>query len=136
MGISLTKKKYLIWLTILTVATGLLVYLIIRLFFPEHYFNWYPAIPFYFYIFGWYYIYMFDMSRKYTPGKTLSIYMGMKVVKMLLSMLLILFYMLFVKIQKEDFIVVFFLFYLFSLMYESFFFYYFEHNQKKKINNE
>ena len=56
----------------------------------------------------------------------------MKVVKMLLSMLFLLFYILFVKVQKEDFVLTFFLFYLFTLLHESIFFYLFEQNLKKK----
>lgn len=136
MGTSVTKKRFLIWLTIFTAIAGVIVYYGINLLFPDHYFAWFPAIPFYFYIFGWYYIYMFDMCRKYTPKKTLSVYMGMKVVKMLMSMLVLLFYILFVKVHKEDFVLTFFLFYLLSLLYESFFFYIFEHNLKKKDKNE
>lgn len=132
MGISLTKKKFLVWETLLAIISGVGVGLFIKLVFPEHYFPWYPAIPVYFYIFGWYYIMMFDNCRKYTPDKTLSIYMGMKVVKMLLSLLVLLFYILFVKVHKEDFVLTFFFFYLLSLTYESSFFYLFEANLKKK----
>ena len=132
MGITLTKKRYLLWTTIFALVSGVGVYYAIELLFPGHYFKGYPAIPVYFYIFGWYYIYSFDMCRRYTPNKILSVYLGMKVVKMLLSMLFLLFYILFVKVQKEDFVLTFFLFYLFTLLHESIFFYLFEQNLKKK----
>ena len=132
MGITLTKKNFLIWSTLLIIVSGVGVGLFIRFVLPEHYFGWYPVIPVYFYVFGWYYIMMFDNCRKYSSGKTLSIYLGMKVVKMLLSLLFLLFYILFVKVHKEDFVLTFFLFYLLSLTYESSFFYLFELNLKKK----
>lgn len=136
MNISITKRRFIIIKTILAVIMGVGIGLVIKYWFPEHYFNWYPAIPIYFYLFGWYYIMKFDACRRNTPGKILSVYIGMKVVKMLISMLLILFYILFVKVHKEDFILTFFLFYLFSLTYESCFFYLFESNLKKKKNNQ
>lgn len=136
MGITLTKKNFLIWKTISTILAGLLVGGAIKLFWPTHYFSWFPFIPLYFYIFGWYYIYMFDYCRRYTPHKLLSVYMGMKVVKMLLSMIILLIYVLHVKVHKEDFVLTFFLFYLFSMIYESYFFCLFEHNLKKKLKNK
>ena len=83
------------------VVAGLVVGGAIKLFWPEHYFAWFPFIPLYFYIFGWYYIFMFDYCRKYTPHKLLSVYMGMKFVKMVFSMIILLFYVLHVKVHKE-----------------------------------
>lgn len=136
MGTTITKKNYLVWLTILTVFIGTIVGVFIKAFLPEHYFHWYPAIPAYFYCFGWYYIMSFEYARRYKPHKILSVYMGMKVVKMLLSMILLLFYFVFVKVHKEDFVLTFFLFYLFSLTFESIFFYLFEHNLKEKRKKE
>lgn len=94
MGFTLTKKRFLIWKTVMMVVAGLVVGGAIKLFWPEHYFAWFPFIPLYFYIFGWYYIFMFDYCRKYTPHKLLSVYMGMKFVKMVFSMIILLFYVL------------------------------------------
>ena len=120
MGFTLTKKRFLIWKTVMMVVAGLVVGGAIKLFWPEHYFAWFPFIPLYFYIFGWYYIFMFDYCRKYTPHKLLSVYMGMK----------------FVKMHKEDFVLTFFLFYLFSMLYESIFFFVFESNLKIKLKDK
>lgn len=136
MGTTITKRNYLVWLTILTVFAGTVVGVFIKTFLPEHYFHWYPSIPAYFYCFGWYYIMTFEYARRYKPNKILSVYIGMKVVKMLLSMILLLFYFIFVKEHREDFVLIFFLFYLFSLTFESVFFYLYEHNLKKKKNKE
>ena len=45
MGFTLTKKRFLIWKTIMTVVAGLVVGGAIKLFWPEHYFAWFPFIP-------------------------------------------------------------------------------------------
>lgn len=135
MEITLTKKRFLIWGTVSTILAGVLVGGVINLFWPDHYFAWYPFIPLYFYIFGWYAIFMFDYCRKYTPRKLLSVYMGIKFVKMIFSMIVLLFYILHVKVHKEDFVLTFFLFYLFSMLFQTIFFYMYEHNKKKKLKN-
>ena len=51
MGFTLTKKRFLIWKTVMMVVAGLVVGGAIKLFWPEHYFAWFPFIPLYFYIF-------------------------------------------------------------------------------------
>lgn len=138
MKMSKTKKKFILWLTIIMIAFGTLTYGVIQNYFPEHYFAWYPAIPLFFYLFGWYYIFTFDKCRRQKRDKILTLYLGMKVVKMLLAVVIIFFYMVFVSIHKSDFIIIFFLFYLFSLIYETYFFYHFEYNKnvKQKKTNE
>ena len=104
----------------------------IKLYMPEHYFEWYPFIPLFFYVFGIYSIFMFDSCRYKNPNKLLVVYMGVKFVKLALSILIILFYVLHVKEHKEDFVIVFFLFYLFSMVYQSWFFVLYETNKMKQ----
>ncbi len=132
MKITLTKKRYILWTTIFALATGWGVYGCIQWLFPTHYFSWYPAIPLCFYVFELYYIYMFDVCRRLAPHRLLSVYMGMKFVKMMLSIVFILAYAFLVKVQKEDFLLTSFLFYMFTLLHETIFFYWFEENLKKK----
>lgn len=136
MKVSITKRRFIVVETILTIIAGIGIGLVIKYGFPGHYFKWYPAIPIYFYFFEWYYITMFDMYRRRNPKKKFSIYMGMKVVKMLVSMLLILLYILLIKVHQEEFILTFFLFYLFSIAYETCFFCMFEINLKNKKYNQ
>ena len=42
MGFTLTKKRFLIWKTVMMVVAGLVVGGAIKLFWPEHYFAWFP----------------------------------------------------------------------------------------------
>lgn len=51
-------------------------------------------------------------------------------------MIILLFYVLHVKVHKEDFVLTFFLFYLFSMLYESIFFFVFESNLKIKLKDK
>lgn len=132
MEISKTKKYFLIGQTIFTLISGSVVGLIIRFCFSEHYFQWYPVIPVFFYVFGWFYIFMFEECRKYTPRRIHLVYLSMKVAKMLISMFILLLYVMLQKIHKEDFVLTFLLFYVLSQIYESCFFYTFEKNLKKK----
>lgn len=136
MGSSATKKNFLLWLTLIMLVAGVGVYFIIQEFFPEHYFSLYPAIPLFFYAFGWYYIYIFDHSRKKNNSNALSVYIGTKVVKMLIAMLIMLLYLIFTQSHRADFIIVFFLFYLFSIIYETLYFYIFENNKNKANKTE
>ncbi|MEG1684776.1 MAG: hypothetical protein RR319_02370 [Bacteroides sp.] len=132
MGISLTKRRYLTWTTILIAGLGLLVGYLLKCYFPTHYFSWYPSIPVYFYVFNCFFIIMFDECRQHAPNKMLMVYMGTKVIKLLLSIFVILFYSVLVKVQREDFVLTFFFFYLCTMLYGSYFFYVFELNKKRK----
>lgn len=134
MKLSVTTKHFLMLLTGIMLTAGIVVYVAIRQFFPAHYFGWYPAIPAFFYAFGWYSIFTFEHCRRTNVRKMLSVYIGMKVVKMLISMVIIFFYLLFVRIHKTDFTITFFLFYLFSILYETLYFYWYEHNKMKNKN--
>ena len=64
MSINLTKRKYLLYLTLITLllsGVGGVTYFSLV---PEHYFGGYPLIPVFFYIFGVFNIYMFDACRR------------------------------------------------------------------------
>ena len=50
MGFTLTKKRFLIWKTVMMVVAGLVVGGAIKLFWPEHYFAWFPFIPVFLYL--------------------------------------------------------------------------------------
>lgn len=58
MNMSITKRNFLGYLSILTLVGGGLGALVLHYLEPGHYFGGYPLIPVYFYIFGVFYIYM------------------------------------------------------------------------------
>ena len=101
-----------------------------------HYFGGYPFIPVYFYIFGLFSIYMFDACRRHAPQKLSLLYLAMKMIKMILSLILLLIYCLAVREEAKAFLLTFISFYLLYLIYETWFFFSFEVNLKRKKKNK
>ena len=130
MSISQTKKLFITWYTLLMLVTGWTIGPAIALWIPEHYFEWYPFIPVFFYIFGWFTIYMFEACRRYAPKKIQLVYLGTKSIKMLFSLMVLLIYAIKVEVKKVEFFLTFFVFYIISLVFESWFFFRYEREQK------
>lgn len=130
MSISQTKKLFITWYTLLMLMTGWTIGPAIALWIPEHYFEWYPFIPVFFYIFGWFTIYMFEACRRYAPKKIQLVYIGTKGIKMLFSLMILLIYAIKIEEKKVEFFLTFFVFYIISLVFESWFFFRFEREQK------
>lgn len=131
MSISQTKKLFITWYTLLMLMTGWTIGPAIALWIPEHYFEWYPFIPVFFYIFGWFTIYMFEACRRYAPKKIQLVYIGTKGIKMLFSLMILLIYAIKIEEKKVEFFLTFFVFYIISLVFESWFFFRYEREQKE-----
>lgn len=134
MSVSLTKKLFITWYTLLMLVAGWTIGPILAQGFPEHYFEWYPFIPVFFYIFGWFTISMFETCRKFAPQKLQLVYLGTKGIKMMFSMIILLVYAVKVEEKKVEFFLIFLAFYLISMVFESWFF--FRYEQGKKIKNK
>ena len=111
-------------------VTGWTIGTAIALWIPEHYFEWYPFIPVFFYIFGWFTIYMFEACRRYAPKKIQLVYLGTKSIKMLFSLMVLLIYAIKVEEKRVEFFLTIFVFYIISLVFESWFFFRYEREQK------
>lgn len=123
MSISLTKKLFITWYTLLMLVAGWTIGPAIATCFPEHYFEWYPFIPVFFYIFGWFTISMFEACRQYAPQKMQLVYLSTKGIKMFFSLIILLIYAVKVEEKKVEFFLTFFAFYIISLVFESWFFF-------------
>ena len=132
MNISLTKKYFILGYTLLMLTAGWTIGPAIAYWMPDHYFEWYPFIPVFFYIFGWFTIYMFEACRQYAPQKIQLVYLGTKGLKMFFSLMILLIYAVKVEEKKMEFFLTFFVFYLISLIFESWFFFRYERGQKVK----
>jgi len=126
------RKKFIIWLTVIVLILGWSVYGGLNNYLPKHYFEWYPFIPVYFYVLGLSFILVICKYEKKKPEKVAQVYLLIKTVKILISMLFIGIYALAVKIQRMDFLITFLLFYFTYLIFETIFFYRFE----KTLKNE
>ena len=131
MSISLTKKLFVTWFTVLILVSGWTIGPLLATWFPEHYFEWYPFIPVFFYIFGYFDISIFEFCRRYAPQKMQLVYLGTKAVKMLFSLMVLLIYAVKIEEKKVEFFLTFFVFYLISLAFESWFFYRYERGNIK-----
>lgn len=138
MSISLTKRNFLYQLTILSLIIGWGGAAVLHYALPGHYFGGYPFIPVYFFLFGVFEISMFDACRKHTPQKMLLLYMAMKMMKMLISILLLIVYCLAVHEEAKLFLLTFIIYYIVYLIYETWFFFTYElgKKQKKRKKNE
>ena len=136
-NISKTKRNFIGLNTLFAILSGAAGALILHIALPGHYFGGYPFIPVYFYIFGLFSIYMFDACRRHAPQKMLLLYLAMKMMKMILSLILLLIYCLAVREEARAFLLTFISFYLLYLIYETWFFFSFEVNLKrtKKYKN-
>ena len=135
---TITKRNYLLQTAILTLLVGGVggwVYYSIN---PHHYFGGYPLIPLFFFIFGAFMISMVESCRRRMPGRMLQIYLLMRVMRMLVSMIVMLTYCVAVRQEAKLFLLTFIANYLIYLIYDSWFFFTFEANRrlKKKKENE
>ena len=107
---SITKRNYLWQVALLTVLVGGIGGWVYYSVFPHHYFGGYPLIPAFFLVFGVFMINMVESCRYRMPGRMLQIYLLMRVMRMLASIIVMLVY----------------------LTYDSWFFFTFEMNRKLK----
>ena len=137
-NISKTKRNFIALNTLFAILSGAAGAVILHIALPGHYFGGYPFIPVYFYIFGLFSIYMFDACRQHAPQKMLLLYMAMKVMKMLLSVILLVVYCFAVREEAKLFLLTFILYYIVYLIYETWFFFTYEvgKKQKKEKKNE
>lgn len=137
MSISITKRNYLLQMALLTLLIGGIGGGIYFYCFPHHYFGGYPLIPVFFFGFGVFSINMIEMVRRHSPQRLLQIYLLIRVMRMLLSIILMVVYCLAVHEDRKAFLLTFIANYLIYLIYDSWFFYCFELNKKlKKEKNE
>ena len=137
-GVTITKRNYLLHTALLTVLIGIVggwAYFSIN---PHHYFGGYPLIPLFFFVFGVFMINMTESCRHRMPGRMLQIYLLMRVMRILVSMIVMLVYCVAVREEARAFLLTFIANYLIYLIYDSWFFFTFEANRKlkKKSNNE
>lgn len=132
------KKKFIQELTgtglILTIGT----LLFFHFFFPERYFQWFPLIPVFFYVFGLFYIYMFEFSCQLGADKIAMTYLICKVLKFILSALVLIFYGFVIEDEVGAFVAAFVFFYFAFLVFETRIFLRFEAKLKlsKQVKNE
>lgn len=124
---TITKRNYLLHTALLTVLIGIVG-------------GWayFSINPLFFFVFGVFMINMTESCRHRMPGRMLQIYLLMRVMRILVSMIVMLVYCVAVREEARAFLLTFIANYLIYLIYDSWFFFTFEANRKlkKKSNNE
>lgn len=138
MTIEAVKKKFIIELTAGTVVLSAVAAAVFRFLIPGWYFAWFPLIPVFFFLFGLLYIYLFAFGCMLGPGKIAMTYLVGKVLKLVLSIFVLLFYGFVIGKDVVSFVAAFIVFYFAFLFFETRFFLRFEAKLKlsKQANNE
>jgi len=92
------KIKLFFLVTVVYAGVGTLGGVVLGLFIPEDYFGLYPAISIFYWIMGLILTFSLDRCRKTNPDKLMNVFMTIKGVKFLLT---ILFLMLYVTYEPE-----------------------------------
>ena len=138
MFLTTVKKKFIGELSVGGIVLTAVVALAYRFFMPEWYFAWFPLIPVFFYLFGLLYIYMVVFSYELGADKIAMAYLICKVLKLIMSALVLIFYGFAVGQDVVAFVATFVFFYFAFLFFETRFFLRFEARLKlsKQVNNE
>ena len=115
-------NKLFILHTALLLVLGVVGWIILRFLFPEIEVKGYFVIPIFFYLIG---VVLFWRFRKVfikNPFKTTNLYMQIRVIKILVSIIIIVLYWLLHKPGFRPFAMVFAAFYLIYLVWETFLF--------------
>ncbi len=114
------------------IMAGLIVGLILSESFPDYYFSWYPVIPGYFTIMGFVLFRAMILCRKHNPKKIINVYMMMRGIKLIITLVSVLLYTLYVGVNTFGFAMVTLAFYFFYLIIETYIFIKFEKERIRK----
>lgn len=129
---SITKRNYLLQITLLTILVGGVGAWAYYSAFPHHYFNGYPLIPAFYYIFSVFMINMIEFCRYRMPKYMLQMYLLIRVMRMLASIIVMVVYCIAVRESAKFFLLTFIANYIIYLVYDSWFFFTCEMNRKQK----
>ena len=124
------RKKFIRELTLIGVVLTALVAVVYHMFIPDRYFLWFPSIPIFFYLFGLFYIAMFSFYYRMGLEKLVMCYLSCKVLKFILSALVLIAYAFFIGHEVVAFMLTYVFFFFAFLIFEM------KLKNSKKVNNE
>ncbi len=130
MTIIKTKRKFIIYLTLMIVILGLGGAYAFNQWMPEQYPPFYPSIPIFFYVYGLIFIHLYVAF----PGKWLFLHILGKIVKLILGVIFIITYIYLIGIHIKAFMITFLCYYMIYLVFESCYFLSHEMDMKKEKN--
>ena len=128
------KNRLKLILVIVLIVCGWVGWFILKTYFNDFNFNWYFIIPSFFLVFGFINIQVLGKLRIDNPRKPVNIFMLMRLIKFVLSFLLLgIYYFANGKENFREFAFVFALFYFIYLALETMFYYQTEKSLKKNL---
>lgn len=86
------KIKLFILVSVVYVGVGILGGVVLGLFIPEDYFGLYPAISIFYLVMGWILTFSMHRCRKTNPDKVMHVFMTVKAVKFVFTILFLMLY--------------------------------------------
>ena len=114
------RKKFIRELTLIGVVLTALVAVVYHMFIPDRYFLWFPSIPIFFYLFGLFYIAMFSFYYRMGLEKLVMCYLSCKVLKFILSALVLIAYAFFIGHEVVAFMLTYVFFFFAFLIFDRF----------------
>lgn len=136
MKMSLTKRNFFVQLAILTLVLGWLGAGILHYVLPGLYFEGYPYILVYFFLFGIFEISVFDACRRYDSKKMVMFYLAIKTIKIIFSTFFAIIYCIVVSKEAKMFLLTFIVYYLIYLVHDTWFFFNYEKAKGKQNKKE
>ncbi len=133
------KRSFVGGITLFTLFIGIIGKVILHKIVPDYSFDGYLFTLLYFYVLGCVTIFMIDACRRRAPQRMVLLFLAIKTMKILLSVLLLIIYCVVIGGEIKVFLMTFISFYLLYMIYETCFFFTFERKlklQKNKSRNE
>ncbi len=128
------RRQLLILHTLILIVTGWVGWYALKAYLPDYVFGWYPVIPFFFLIFGFFSINTLGKKNLENPRKSVNTFMILRLAKYILSFtLLLVYYFVNGKENFKVFALTFAIFYFLYLGLETFSFYKTEKELKKQL---
>lgn len=103
---------------------------------PEHYFSWYPSIPFFYWVMAMAMTFFLDRVKRKNGDVTVTMYMLVRLCKFTLAFVFLWMYAAFVGQQLKTFGFTLMLFYFIYLGLETYILYLFEKKRMKREKRE
>lgn len=124
------SRQFVVGLALVTLIAGWGGAALLHYALPGHYVKAYPFIPAFFFV--WELLFVMLLRRNRGRGsRTIRLFLGMKVAKLLLFVLIIGLYTSIVGVQNADFVLTFLAFYIVYLIFETVYFGSYWRNKQK-----
>ena len=105
-------------------------------YFPERYFAAFPAIPAFFFVLGWGAVALDGWLCRKSPRQSLQFYLLTRVMRMIVSLLVMVAYCILVPTDRAAFLLTFIAVYIVYLIYDSWHFSHEAHRNQKSPNQD